>query len=96
MQTPDSPDPNKITRLTEGIRVAARLPSTDRETPAEYWKRAGRHAFDTAGLVLSDEEFERGWRALWQCAFMGGNYRSDAIRVLRAIADGAEAAGGVR
>lgn len=74
----------QVERLAAAIRNHARE-EAPKGTPVEVaWREFARTAFAEAEIELSEEQFHRAWRRLWQSAFMGGNYTQDAKRVLAA------------
>lgn len=75
-----------VEALAEGLRAAACTDDDPQDSPAEAWQQITRYALAHAGIEMTEEQFDRAWRAAWQRAFMGGNYTLDASAILRAAA----------
>lgn len=81
---PSAPD-GQVGRLADALRRYREAPpSISEATVSLGWHDLARWSFAEAGIQLTDEQFTRAWKCLWQSALMGGNYTQDAKRVLAA------------
>lgn len=85
---PDGAEPSafegQVKRLAAAIKNHARDEAPKGMSVEDAWRDYARTAFAEAEIELTDDQFRRAWRRLWQSAFMGGNYTLDAKRVLAA------------
>jgi hypothetical protein len=86
---PDGAEPSatdQVERLANAFRRYREAPPMPSDATASLgWHDLTRWSFAEAQIELTDEQFHRAWRCLWQSMFMGGNYYTqDAKRVLAA------------
>lgn len=74
-----------VEAMRYGISCAHSTDDAPGSTPAQAWQDFMRTALRRAEIEVTDEEFERAWRCMWQRSFMGGNWTLDAKAVLAAI-----------
>lgn len=74
------PSSDEVTRLAAALKERAREPFHGVANAG--WMQLTRRALADAEIALTDDQFDRAWRAAWQSAFMGGNFTQDARRIL--------------
>lgn len=81
----EPPATGQVERLADAFRRYREAPPAISEATVSLgWHDLTRWSFAEARIELTDEQFHRAWRCLWQSALMGGNYTLDAKRVLAA------------
>lgn len=80
---------DRIAALAAALRERSGRPQTG--DIVEGWRSLAAEALADAGIELTNDQFDRAWRTLWQSSFMGGNFTLDAERILRSAEQSAVA-----